>query len=437
MKIKTATLFLFLCLTLYGCASNVPTGALATGKADVKNSQYPDESKGVPHSGGSYYNDFVNLLAAKVMPIETPSEDESQYYGQVGDFFGGVWGTLFGAATTLVVLATWISTKRIDARSKAYEIFAEILRTHEEIVGSWKIGNLTGRDALSVILSEFYEGYEEVQAMENEGLTQLSLREKIEAAFLLTYYGSHPETRKPLLSAVPNLDGSELCSRITLKKKSNRKKEILKKLSSIANGNKDERRQWHNFLRECFNIVVSYSSVLSEVHKHKLIEVLTEAKSRPYHKFHLETMHRLIEDYADATEFGGHQNRLSQYFRNLYSAFIFIDVQKLSIKEKKSLAKVLRSKLSNYEQALIALNSLTKQGADWDKSGLLKRYMPIKNIPEHFFSFDKNFSLVHEFSGVDFEWQLPVDKKFLFSVNRINLRRFLISLDRRLFIHKI
>ncbi|WP_416638905.1 putative phage abortive infection protein [Pseudomonas sp. OHS18] len=103
--------------------------------------------------------------------------------------------------------------------------------------------------------------------------------------------------------------------------------------------------------------------------------------------------------------YSGHQNRLSHYFRNLFSAYVFIESSSLDKNEKLSLAKVLRSKLSNYEQALIVLNVISHLGQEWERSGILLKYKPIKNIPEMFFTFSKDFTLKSRFPYIDFEWE--------------------------------
>lgn len=80
----------------------------------------------------------------------------------------------------------------------------------------------------------------------------------------------------------------------------------------------------------------------------------------------------------------------------------------LSKKEQHALAKVLRSKLSNYEQALLALNFMTQQGAAWRRGDLMARFQPIKNIPRHFFQFDDEFDVERYFPSVTFEWREEV-----------------------------
>lgn len=349
------------------------------------------------------YDEVIEKAIAAAIPASAPASDRMQYYGQVGDFFGGFWGTIIGVVTVLVVFATWNSTRRIDARSKIYQVFAEILRTHEEIVTSLRLEGLVGRDAISKMLSEFYVGYAEIRNIEVESQTPLLLEKRINAAFLLMFYGAHPETVTLLKESTPNLDASKLYDRISFRKKSNNKKIIFEKLAQTFEGDPADRSRWHQSIRDCFLITSNLNITNQE--KSLLRTVLTTAQNRPHNAIDKHKIVEYVENFEPSTEFGGHQNRLSHYFRNLHSAFTFIDEQRLSEKEKQSLSKVLRSKLSNYEQALLAINALSEQGASWIETGLIAKYMPIKNIPKHFFSFDPAFDLKKSFPGVTFEWE--------------------------------
>jgi hypothetical protein len=95
--------------------------------------------------------------------------------------------------------------------------------------------------------------------------------------------------------------------------------------------------------------------------------------------------------------YGGHQFRLGHYFRHLYQSVKFINNQELiNYKEKYQYIKVLRAQLSNYEQAVLFLNSLSSFGHKWEldpeiKIGqfkqdkinfeLITKYNLIKNLP--------------------------------------------------------
>lgn len=349
------------------------------------------------------YDRLVNFLTKLFIPNGFPeNKDAMQYWGQVGDFFGGFWGTVLGAATVVFVWLTWRTSKRIDSRSKTYQVFAEILRTHEEIVTSLRLGNLSGREAISVMLSEFYGAYGKIQEIEEKHGITIAIDRKIDAAFLLMFYGAHPSTEKLLAEAAPQLAEKNLCQTISEKRRSNMRKDIISKLTEKFGENADDRQEWKDRRRDCYEIL----RTIDEKHVvHVLRDFLEQAKHVSHRRIDKNEVFTFIEEYSVSTEFGGHQNRLSHYFRNLHAAFLFIDEQDLSKDEKDSLAKVLRSKLSNYEQALLALNSLSIQGTSWITRDLMNRYMPIRNIPQHFFEFDSQFQLKDFFPNILFEWE--------------------------------
>lgn len=350
------------------------------------------------------YNEILENAIQSAIPASSPIADSIQYYGQVGDFFGGVWGTLIGAVTFIVVLATWYSSRKMDAHSKRYQIFSEMLRTHEEIVSSIRLGDMVGRDALSEILSEFYILYKEVDVLNSADNLNMPLNSRIDAAFLLTYYGVVPNTIKILKFAHPNLNAAYICDAIAKRKKSTFISGVRAKLAEQLDGSPQERRECYNSFKECFNIVAI--AQISNVEKILLRSKLSEAQHRPKREIDREKIIKIIESHKTQSEFGGHQNRLSHYYRNLYGAFSFLDEEDFGRQERQAMAQVLRSKLSNYEQALLALNAISKQGSAWVSRGLIDKYMPIKNIPQHFFTFDAAFDLEKTFNRVDFEWKI-------------------------------
>jgi hypothetical protein len=103
--------------------------------------------------------------------------------------------------------------------------------------------------------------------------------------------------------------------------------------------------------------------------------------------------------------FKGHQISMSHYMRNLYSMYRYIDKSPLNYDEKVSLGKVIKSKLSNYEQGVLALNVMSHLGTKWERNGIISKYKPFSNIPKMFFTFDEAFSLKDRFPQVAFEWE--------------------------------
>src|SRR5690554_475703 len=76
---------------------------------------------------------------------------------------------------------------------------------------------------------------------------------------------------------------------------------------------------------------------------------------------------------------------LDTYFRSLFNAYKTISKFE-NKKLKEDSARLLRTQISSYEQAVIFLNSLTPMGAMWQKKGdldLFKELNTIKNIPEN------------------------------------------------------
>lgn len=350
----------------------------------------------------SHYDELIKSAIRAAIPASAPASDAAQFYGQAGDFFGGIWGTIIGAVTLLIVLATWLSSRKIDERSKRYQIFAEMLRTHEEIVSSIRLGSLAGREALSEILSEFYSCYEQVISMCTKDSLQLTLLQRIDAAFILTYYGALPQTATILGGSHPRLNAKAICDSIAKRKKSTYIRDIRTRLAQQIEGDPAERQAWHEAIAQCFEILDK--SELASTEKNALRVVLAKSQRRPHRDIDRGRLVEMIENYTMRSEFGGHQNRLSHYFRNLYGAFSYLENQPFSRRERTAMGKILRTKLSNYEQALLALNILSSQGSSWISTGLIDRYMPIKNIPRHFFTFDPAFKIEEVFPNVEFEW---------------------------------
>lgn len=276
-----------------------------------------------------------------------------QYYGLLGDYIGGVWGTLLTAATVLGVFLTFWWSRRMDYRAKTYQVFTEMMRTHEEIVQSLRIGSKTGRDTFSSVLSEFYAIYKLTRtAVSDDNVWSISAR--IDIAYTCTFFGAHISSEEILKDYGPE-----------------KIQELFGLIHTERQNNKSERRQ-----------------------------------------------------------FGGHQLRLSHYFRNIYSAYTFIDEAKLSNEEKISLGKVLRSKLSNHEQAVLALNIMSHLGAEWERTELVEKYKPIKNLPALFLTFDRLFKIKERFPYINFEWETTAQNTV--KVHRIAFRQWSLVLLRRI-----
>lgn len=85
--------------------------------------------------------------------------------------------------------------------------------------------------------------------------------------------------------------------------------------------------------------------------------------------------------------YNGHQNNLSHYYRHLFMIIRYIDSQFFLDYEKKwEYVKLIRTQLSNHEQELFFINSITSLGREWELNYLdenrrfITKYDLIKNI---------------------------------------------------------
>lgn len=107
--------------------------------------------------------------------------------------------------------------------------------------------------------------------------------------------------------------------------------------------------------------------------------------------------------------FEGHQYHLGQYFRHLYQAVKYIDRQSpwlLNQTKKNEYIKTLRAQMSNYEQALLFIDSLSYLGRNWGYNeghkDLITKYKLIKNIPRYFIP---EMEPHKYYTGIRFEYQ--------------------------------
>jgi uncharacterized membrane protein len=116
---------------------------------------------------------------------------------------------------------------------------------------------------------------------------------------------------------------------------------------------------------------------------------------------------RTLEPYW---HFDGHQSRLGHYYRHLYQTISYVSAQTLAI-NKSEYTKTIRAQLSNHEQALLLVNSLTPIGWKWWTEGYMLDYQMVKNLPkgfvEEYCSFIPSELILEE---KYFEWQEDTPK---------------------------
>ncbi|WP_421698509.1 putative phage abortive infection protein [Ancylobacter sp.] len=279
----------------------------------------------------------------KLLDGFTLNGDYSTQYGQLGDYIGGVWGTVISVVTLVIVYITWISTQKF-ARLQTITVFLiEMLKTHDTISQSGEFSFWDRRGTPSILLREFAALYRITRRIVPSD-DQWSIDDRIDISYTFAYYGLNIQSYHSL---------------------SQYGREYIKAVSDSAS------------------------------------KLRNRSKSK----------------YRDM--FKGHQYKLSHYNRNLFGMYNLIDNSDLDISEKHKLSKIIRTKLSNYDQALLALNVMSHLGREWEDCGFTAKYRPFGNIPEKFFGFDKNFDILHRFPTVFFEWEAPIKKRPLYRTRNV------------------
>lgn len=326
-----------------------------------------------------------------------------QYYGTLGDYVGGVWGTVISFFGFLAVVLTLWNARKYDYRSKVYQVFVEMLRTHEDVVQSLSFNKRTGRDVFGEILEEFYQVHQILTAEGHFADVADPIR-RVQIAYLITYYGPQQATARLIsdLKLHANaLDAVKCIDRASARFEENK---FLKELRDQTSSDHASEVSWRS------ELAVVKALMQTEDFPPRVRNVLSKAlasASRRIVPLTLADLRSKLNFIAARSYFPGHQNRLGHYFRNLYVTYRYIDEASIPRKERDRLGRVVRSKMSNYEQAVLALNALTPLGLPWreGKNSLMRRYMPIRAVPKGFFGFDPAFVLHDIYPEVTFEWQ--------------------------------
>jgi hypothetical protein len=104
--------------------------------------------------------------------------------------------------------------------------------------------------------------------------------------------------------------------------------------------------------------------------------------------------------------FEGHQSRLGHYYRHLYQTVQYIKKHYGTV-DGMPYADILRAQLTNHEQALLYLNSLSDVGDAWKSTGLVEDFQLIKNIPKGFFISANETDPATTYPKIEFEYMKP------------------------------
>jgi len=343
--------------------------------------------------------------------------------GQVGDFFGGVIGSLIAAFGSILLYMSFSEQRKSQLeQAKQFKIslteqqhsnqaqneqflksqiesrFTSLLSLHQKNLENIKIKaeeQIQEREAIEHILDELEICYEEIQfTCENkslEGIFQPAFLEEcnkllinrpkldlkklaiIDIAYTIVFYGITAQGLGVIIKQLEKYYKRELIftqASILLLKNEDVDIEIWKKIF---------------FDRETFEITKSFMD--SNINDKPISEAVKDAEIFPQ----LEEWLKQV----DIQYYNGYYNLVGHYFRQLFQTVKYIDNQSiLSYEEKYDYIKTLRSQLSVTEQNFLAVNSLSFMGREWELNHddgsdeissqakfYFTKYNLIKNIP--------------------------------------------------------
>lgn len=353
---------------------------------------------------------FISLYFFKKISFEynyelqNPTDMSST--GQVGDFIGGIVGTIFSLAGFLILILTLNEQTKFAYKERFESKFFDLLKLHRENIQEMQSESKNGRKELHDIFGQFLKCRQEImfffkrkkdfhiykdeyiiklkQSLEktNANIDLVSLA-KLNIPYLIIFYGLGAEGKETLRNQLKSRYKSEFYEPIleflAMKPiKESKYYNRWKTLHKIAD--KKNREKAFEIVRKLRN----NPNYTDEAFPNIIIKAENNKYPNNYIKF-----------------YGGHQYKLGHYFRHLFQTFTFINEQKnLSPEEKYFYAKTLRAQLSTAEQSLLFVNSISHLGLVWDLAPnirknnnsffqqkrlkdkrLITKYNLIKNLP--------------------------------------------------------
>jgi hypothetical protein len=320
--------------------------------------------------------------------------------GQIGDFAGGIVGTLFAFAGTIFIVITFREQNIENRRKRFEEIFYEMIRIHRENVSQmiYKKPNLSAneeiinRQVIKEIVYEFKELYGDIKKLTKRWELEKTLSEPyrsrtekiissnslrtsviemaiIDLAYFILFYGLSQDGKVIVEGKFKKIIEPKTLKIILFyleqkPKKSNEARYCFwKELKSMES-------------KKILNTVLHSYGMLPESNNYDVFiskRITSNRKEKPkYDKY-----------------YGGHQHRLGHYYRHLYQAYKTLDRSILISEETKyEYSKLLRAQLSTYEQILLFINSISSLGMKWqlildknEKNNFIENYHVIKNVP--------------------------------------------------------
>ncbi|MCD7900272.1 MAG: putative phage abortive infection protein [Bacteroides sp.] len=264
--------------------------------------------------------------------------------GQFGDFFGGVVGTFFALAGTLLVVLTFKEQAKQNRRESFETKFYEMINLHKQNVDEIQVDDTKGREAVEKLFYYFRDIYRKVENAVNA----------IENIIPPSHDKSEIERFDKMKRFLADSD---------------------KKLTFIHD--------------------LSYGYFFYGINNY----YVTKDKQDVRFIINVDVTAILIVEKTPKSLLVPRNSLLGHYFRHLYQMIQFIaKTDEFNEEEKYAYAKMVRAQLSDFEQALLYYNSLSVMGKSWitplgktdfEKMCMIARFRMIKNMPYYFEYFGK------------------------------------------------
>ena len=257
--------------------------------------------------------------------------------GNIGDFVGGVVGTVLSFASVILLILTLTEQRDQNKLDRFGQTFYEMLHIHNDNVTSMKlkdVDNTTGRDVFTKLVIDYEHIFDLVHGcLENiRSIVPLSRKDKEENNAILARMQEY-------------LEDKQMAIRL--------------------------------------NMRIAYGFFFYGSEKFLLKSELPAENEILEHVKHLLVLGNNM--------ICSHNVLLGHYYRHMYQMLKLVENSSfLDEKEKYEYAKQLRAQLNDDEQVLLYYNSLSDIGKDWivdlgqkdrKKMCLIARFRMIKNIP--------------------------------------------------------
>lgn len=286
---------------------------------------------------------------------------DSTKASEFGQFVGGYVGTIFVIASVALLIASFRNQRAASELSAFENRFFELLKYHRENVSEIGIGERTGRKVFISLIREFRETLNVVQECCEHVKLEYQRAKQIDLAYTALYYGVGLNSSRVLRTALGDAHPSNLIDSVV----------------ATMEGVQTAYRRGVADLKALAGQPAFSNQVRSK------LASLTRLSYCP---------------------FDGHQSRLGHYYRHMYQLVKYAAKHTPQPTSATDYVDLLRAQLTNHEQALLCLNSLSKIGSAWREKGYIIQYGLIKNLPKNFFDPETELDVPALFQGIQFEY---------------------------------